>query len=46
MKENLPSVNNTTNPPNNPQARLIEILWGMSAQKIIMMEGNKATRVD
>jgi hypothetical protein len=34
MKENLPLVNNTTNPLNVPQARPIENLWGILAQKI------------
>jgi hypothetical protein len=34
MKENLPFGNNTTNPPNVPQARLIENLWGVLAQKV------------
>jgi hypothetical protein len=34
MKENLPFVDNTTNPQNVPQARLIENLWGILAQKI------------
>jgi hypothetical protein len=33
MNENLP-FGNTTNTPNVPQARLIENLWGISAQKI------------
>jgi hypothetical protein len=34
MKENLPFGNNTTNPLNVPQARPIENLWGILAQKI------------
>ena len=34
MNENLPFVNNTTNPPNVPQARPIENLWGILAQKV------------
>ncbi len=34
MKKNLPFVNNTTNHQNVPQARLIENLWGILAQKI------------
>jgi hypothetical protein len=34
MNENLRFFNNTTNPQNVPQARLIETLWGISAQKI------------
>jgi hypothetical protein len=34
MKENLPFGNNTTNPPNVPQARLIENLRGILAQKV------------
>jgi hypothetical protein len=34
MNENLPFVNNTTSPQNIPQARLIENLWGIFAQKI------------
>jgi hypothetical protein len=33
MKENLPFVNNDTNPPNVPQARPKENLWGILAQK-------------
>jgi hypothetical protein len=34
MNENLKFGVNTTNTPNVPQARLIEILWGILAQKI------------
>ena len=34
MRENLPFVNNTTNHQNVPQARLIENLRGILAQKI------------
>ena len=34
MKETLPFVNNTTNHQNVPQARSIENLWGILAQKI------------
>ena len=34
MKETLPFVNNTTNHQNVPQAKLIENLWGILAQKI------------
>ena len=34
MKENLPFLNNTTNPQNVAQAGLIENLWGILAQKI------------
>ena len=34
MKKNLPFGNNTTNHQNIPQARLIENLWGILAQKI------------
>jgi hypothetical protein len=34
MKENLPFVNNTTNHQNVPQARLIENLRGILAQKV------------
>jgi hypothetical protein len=34
MKENLPFVNNTTKHQNVPQARLIENLRGILAQKI------------
>jgi hypothetical protein len=33
MKENLPFGSNTTNHQNVPQARLIENLWGILAQK-------------
>jgi hypothetical protein len=33
MKENLPFLNNTTNPQNAAQAELIENLWGILAQK-------------
>ncbi len=42
MKENLPFLNNTTNPQNVAQAGLIENLWGILAQKI-NEEGWKAT---
>ena len=34
MKENLSFGNNATNHQNVPQARLIENLWGILAQKI------------
>jgi hypothetical protein len=34
MNENLPFGNNTTNPQNVPQDRLIENLWGILAQKV------------
>jgi hypothetical protein len=34
MKENLPFVDNATNPQNVPQSRQIENLWGILAQKI------------
>ena len=34
MNENLQFGVNTTNTPNVPHARLIEILWGILAQKI------------
>ena len=34
MNENLPFFNNTTHHQNVPQARLIENLWGILAQKI------------
>jgi hypothetical protein len=33
MKENLPFGDNATNPQNVPQARLIENLWSILAQK-------------
>jgi len=33
MKENLPFVNNTTNLPNVPQARPID-LWGILGHKV------------
>ncbi len=32
--ENLPFFDNTANPPNVPQARPIENLWGILAQEI------------
>ncbi len=34
MKENLPFLNNTSNPQNVVQAGLKENLWGILAQKI------------
>jgi hypothetical protein len=34
MKENLPFGDKTINPHNVPQARLIENLWGILAQKV------------
>jgi hypothetical protein len=34
MNENAYFVDETTNPPNVPQARPIENLWGILAQKI------------
>ena len=34
MNENVYFVDETTNPPNVPQARPIENLWGILAQKV------------
>ena len=34
MNENVYFVDETTNPPNIPQARPIENLWGILAQKV------------
>ena len=34
MNENVYFVDETTNPPNAPQARPIENLWGILAQKV------------
>ena len=34
MKVNLPFIDNATNPPNVPQARPKENLWGILAQEI------------
>ena len=34
MEENLHFVERTSNPPNVPQARPIENLWGILAQKV------------
>jgi hypothetical protein len=42
MMENLPFFDRTTNPPNVPQARPIEKLWDILAQKIYE-GGGKAT---
>ena len=44
MNENVYFVDETTNPPNVPQARPIENLWGILAQKVYEVEWEATTQ--